>query len=74
MPLLAVADQMPWEGFSVNNLLILIVILAILLPLMRWIRRRVSEGRRERWAQEDDAETRYTEENDPDLRRNHPES
>ena len=73
MPLLTVADQMPWEGFSVNNLLILIVILAILLPLMRWIRRRVSESRRERWAQEDDAETRYTEENDPDLRRNHPE-
>ena len=73
MPLLIVADQMPWEGFSVNNLLILIVILAILLPLMRWIRRRVSESRRERWAQEDDAETRYTEENDPDLRRNHPE-
>ena len=63
MPLLTVADQMPWEGFSVNNLLILIVILAILLPLMRWIRRRVSESRRERWAQEDDAETRYTEEN-----------
>ena len=30
-------------------------------------------GRRERWAQEDDAEIRYTEENDPDLRRNHPE-
>ena len=73
MPLLIVADQMPWEGFSVNNLLILIVILAILLPLMRWIRRRVSDSRRERWAQEDDAETRYTEENDPDLRRNHPE-
>ena len=73
MPLLTVADQMPWEGFSVNNLLILIVILAILLPLMRWIRRRVSDSRRERWAREDDAETRYTEENDPDLRRNHPE-
>ena len=37
---------------------------------MRWIRRRVSEGRRERWAREDEAQVRYTEENDPDLRRN----
>ncbi|HEY8307863.1 MAG TPA: hypothetical protein VIG79_14430 [Lapillicoccus sp.] len=73
MPLLSSADQTPWEGFSVNNLLILIVILAILWPLMRWIRRRVSDSRRERWAHEDDAEIRYTEENDPDLRRNHPE-
>jgi hypothetical protein len=74
MPLLAVADQMPWEGFSVNNLLILIVILAVVWPLMRWIRRRVADSRRERWAREDDAEIRYTEENDPDLRRNHPEA
>ena len=73
MPLLTIADQMPWEGFSVNNLLILIVILAILWPLMRWIRRRVSDDRRARWAQEEEAEIRYTEENDPDLRRNHPE-
>jgi hypothetical protein len=73
MPLLSSADQIPWEGFSVDNLLILIVILAILWPLMRWIRRRVSDSRRARWAHEDDAEIRYTEENDPDLRRNHPE-
>ena len=65
---------MPWEGFSVNNLLILIVILAVVWPLMRWIRRRVADSRRERWAREDDAEIRYTEENDPDLRRNHPEA
>ena len=72
MPLLSSADQIPWEGFSVDNLLILIVILAILWPLMRWIRRRVSDSRRARWAHED-AEIRYTEENDPDLRRNHPE-
>ena len=74
MPLLTFADQMPWEGFSVNNLLILIVVLAVVWPLMRWIRRRVAEGRRERWARENDAEVRYTEENDPDLRRNHPEA
>ena len=74
MPLLTSADQMPWEGFSVNNLLILIVVLAVVWPLMRWIRRRVGVGRRERWARENDAGVRYTEENDPDLRRNHPEA
>ncbi|HEU4330544.1 MAG TPA: hypothetical protein VFR40_05460 [Lapillicoccus sp.] len=74
MPLLTSADQMPWEGFSVTNLLILIVILAVLWPLMRWLRRRASESRRERWAREEDAEQRFTEQNDPDLRRNHPES
>jgi flagellar biosynthesis/type III secretory pathway M-ring protein FliF/YscJ len=74
MPLLSAADQKPWEGFSVTNLLILLVILAVVWPLMRWLRRRISERRRARWVQEDDAELRYTEENDPDLRRNHPES
>jgi Tfp pilus assembly protein FimT len=74
MPQLPDADQMPWQGFSVTNLLILIVILAVLWPLMRWLRRRISENRRQRWAREDDEEFRYTEENDPDLRRNHPES
>jgi hypothetical protein len=73
MPLLALADQMPWQGFSITNLLILIPVLAVLWPLMRWLRRRASDRRREQWAQEDDAQIRYTEENDPDLRRNHPE-
>ena len=65
---------MPWEGFSAGNLVILIAILAVLWPAMRWIRRRVSQGRRERWAREDEAQVRYTEENDPDLRRNAPDS
>ena len=74
MPLLVLADQMPGQGFSLTNLLILIPILAVLWPLMRWLRRRASDRRQERWAQEDDTELRYTEENDPDLRRNHPES
>jgi flagellar biosynthesis/type III secretory pathway M-ring protein FliF/YscJ len=73
MPLLAFADQKPWEGFSATNLVILIAILAVLWPAMRWIRRRVSEGRRERWAREEDEQVRYTEEDDPDLRRNTPE-
>jgi Tfp pilus assembly protein PilX len=73
MPLAPVADQMPWQGFSFTNLLILIVVLAILWPVMRWVRRRVSENRRQRWAREAEAEVRYTEENDPDLRRNPPE-
>ena len=73
MPLLTVADQMPWQGFSVTNLLILIVILAVLWPVMRWLRRRASESRRARWAREEEQGPRYTEENDPDLRRNHPE-
>ncbi len=74
MPVLTSADQIPWEGFSATNLVILVAILAVLWPAMRWLRRRVSEGRRERWAREDDAQVRYTEENDPDLRRNHPEA
>jgi hypothetical protein len=65
---------MPWEGFSAGNLVILIAILAVLWPAMRWIRRRVSEGRRQRWARQDEAQVRYTEENDPDLRRNAPDS
>ena len=65
---------MPWEGFSAGNLVILIAILAVLWPAMRWIRRRVSEGRRQRWAREEEARVRYTEENDPDLRRNAPDS
>jgi hypothetical protein len=65
---------MPWEGFSAGNLVILIAILAVLWPAMRWIRRRVSESRRERWAREDEAQVRYTEENDPDLRRNAPDN
>jgi hypothetical protein len=65
---------MPWEGFSAGNLVILIAILAVLWPAMRWIRRRVSEGRRQRWAREDEAQVRYTEEDDPDLRRNAPDS
>ena len=64
---------MPWQGFSFTNLLILIVVLAILWPLMRWVRRKVSESRRQRWAREAEAEVRYTEENDPDLRRRPPE-
>ena len=64
---------MPWQGFSFTNLLILIVVLAILWPLMRWVRRKVSESRRQRWAREAEAEVRYTEENDPDLRRPPPE-
>ena len=49
------------------------MILAILWPAMRWVRRKVSENRRQRWAREAEAEVRYTEENDPDLRRNSPE-
>lgn len=73
MHLLTLADQSPWQGFSVTNLLILIVVVAILWPLMRWLRRRISESRRERWAREGESELGYTEENDPDLRRNHPE-
>jgi hypothetical protein len=74
MPLLALADQTLWQGFSITNLLILIAILAVLWPLMRWLRRRASKSRRERWAREDESEVRYTEENDPDLRRNHTDS
>ncbi|MEP6649026.1 MAG: hypothetical protein ABJA74_03820 [Lapillicoccus sp.] len=74
MPQLTVADQMPWQGFSVTNLVILIAILAVLWPVMRWLRRTVSANRRKRWAREGDDESRYTQENDPDLRRNHPES
>ena len=74
MPLLTAADPTAGQGFSFTNLLILIVILAVLWPLMRWVRRRVSKRRRERWAQEEDAGAYFTEENDPDLRRNHPES
>ena len=61
-------------GFSWLNLGILLVVAAVVYPLFRLLRRRVSESRRERWAREEaDWGPVYTPENDPDLRRDEPE-
>ena len=60
-------------GFSAVNLLILVVVVAVVYPVYRWSRRRLSERRRERWAREEtDLPPTYTPENDPDLRRDPP--
>lgn len=59
----------PSQGFSLLNLAILIVIVALLWPLFRWIRKVAAKHRARRYAGEEDPG--YTEENDPDLRRDH---
>ena len=69
---LPIADPPPAQGFSWANLLILVVVVAVLWPLLRYLRRRLSRQRRRRWAQDERDEVRYTEENDPDLRRDPP--
>lgn len=64
------ADPAPAAaGFSWLNLVVLLVIAAVAYPLYRVIRERISRSRRERWAREEEQQIRYTEANDPDLRR-----
>lgn len=61
-------------GFSWLNLLIVLAVAAIVWPLFRLLRDRISRTRRARWAQEEqDWGPTYTEENDPDLRRDEPQ-
>ena len=65
------ADPSPGQGFSLLNLGILIVIVAVLWPLLHVLRKAASRRRRRQYASED-VERGYTEENDPDLRRDRP--
>jgi len=65
------ADTVPQPGgFSFVNLLVLLVVAGLVWPLWRRLRASVSRNRRERWAHEEQLEP-FTEDTDPDLRRNH---
>lgn len=71
MLLMLTADTVPQSGgFSFVNLLVLLVVAALAWPLWRRLRASVSKNRRERWAREEQLEP-FTEDTDPDLRRNH---
>ena len=68
------ADTVPQPGgFSFVNLLVLLVVAALVWPLWRRLRASVSRNRRARWAREEQLEP-FTEDTDPDLRRNHPDA
>ncbi len=56
------------EGFRWANLALLVVVALVAWPLYTRLRRSISQSRRERWAREE-RPWGYTEENDPDLRR-----
>ena len=67
-----IADTVPQSGgFSLANLIVLLVVAGLAWPLWRRLRASVSKNRRERWAREEQLEP-FTEDTDPDLRRNHP--
>ena len=58
------------EGFSVTNLLLLVLVVAVAWPAYQWLRRTLSRRRRERWEREGLVEEDgFTAETDPDLRR-----
>ncbi|MEP6630461.1 MAG: hypothetical protein ABJA89_08310 [Lapillicoccus sp.] len=70
-PLLVSADGAPaGEGFSVTNLLLVLLVLAVAWPAYQWLRRTLSRRRRERWQREGlIEEDGFTRDTDPDLRR-----
>ncbi len=58
------------EGFSVVNLLLLVLVVAIGWPVYQRIRKTLSRRRHERWEREGlIEEDGFTRDNDPDLRR-----
>jgi hypothetical protein len=65
---LMTADPPPGSGFSVVNLLILVLVVAVGWPLYQWMRRTLSKRRRERWAREGLSDEGLTKDTDPDLR------
>jgi hypothetical protein len=68
---LLTADPAPaGEGFSVTNLLLLLLVVAVAWPAYQWLRRTLSRRRRERWEREGLVEEDgFTPDTDPDLRR-----
>ena len=61
----------PGQGFSWANLVILLVVVAALWPLLQLARRAASRYRKDVHERDEDPDkVSYTEENDPDLRRN----
>lgn len=64
---MVLADPQSGQGFSLLNLAILVVIVAVLWPLLRWLRKVATRHRNEVYAREE-SEQGYTQENDPDLR------
>ncbi len=68
---LLTADPAPaGTGFSVTNLLLVFLVLAVGWPAYQWLRRTLSRRRRERWEREGLAEEDgFTRDTDPDLRR-----
>lgn len=66
---LVVAAGAQQVGFSWVNLAILVVVAAVVWPLYQKLRRSISQGRRERWAREEEGRLFLTEDSDPDLRR-----
>jgi hypothetical protein len=70
LDLLLVDPPPPGQGFSWVNLVILLVIVALLWPLLQVIRRAATRYRQRVRARDgDDHHVVFTEENDPDLRR-----
>jgi len=70
MPQSLVVDAAAQQvGFSWVNLAILVVVAAVVWPLYQKLRGSVSQGRRERWAREEEGRLFLTEDSDPDLRR-----
>ena len=53
LPHLATAGHATTAGFSVTNLIILVVVLAVTVPVVNRLRRSTSERRRARWAEEE---------------------
>ena len=73
LPALAGDTTPPNPGFSWVNLLILVIVAAVAWPLYTRLRDKISRDRKARWAREEqeaqDAQDRFTEDTDPDLRR-----
>lgn len=70
LDLLTVDPAPAGEGFSVVNLLLLLLVVAVGWPVYQRIRTTLSKRRRERWEREGLVEEDgFTRDTDPDLRR-----